>query len=511
MASIRQIRVRYKYDEDDIAIIEKMFAGMLRRKVLSDERLEQERMDNVSKFITRFRDNIFQDEYAILYELVATRRITTGDWTMMEAVINENKELILSAPQVNLAQFAADFTESDEYEAFMSMTKAAFERICDMEFIGSEGFDSAVNSFIELFERKYTRQCLNIMGAILSNPDPYVDYRSGRRKEYQGYAGVKDFFLVESMRIDSLRRAQGARQFTLGSEWLDEQLDEKRQAEKAAQRELLCKLGIPEIDNVWAGIRRTHMVGIIGPPKGGKTTLSAYMVHRLLKAGRRVAVWAMEGSAEESWINKLIAAICFEQGYNITSKDLADGLVGKTEEERRAVINARLAIAQNENLSFIEETGYVEDFLDVIDGHYKTFNHFDCLVVDSLLNLQTKTGRKKTEYLSSAYILLKNYIEHELTPRAACIVTAQFKQEAIKEARNKTDISFDETSGGETAETIRTPDNVLGIFSTPEERDNHVTTIYHIASRHSEQFKPAQVRALFGYAQFSSLNEIAGQ
>ena len=177
MAGFRQIRVRYKYDEDDINIIEKMFAGMLRRKVLSDERLEQERMDNVSKFITRFRDNVFQDEYAILYELVATRRITTGDWTMMEAVIDENKELILSAPQVNLAQFAADFTESDEYDAFISMTKAAFERICDMEFVGSEGFDSAVNSFIELFERKYTRQCLNVMGAILSNPEPYVDYR----------------------------------------------------------------------------------------------------------------------------------------------------------------------------------------------------------------------------------------------------------------------------------------------------------------------------------------------
>ena len=504
MAGFRQVKVRYPYDEDDIQIIEKMFSGIIRRSVLNDERLEKERMDNASKFITRFMDNVFQDEYAIIYELVATRRLTTGDWDMMEAVIHENKELILNAPQVNLAKFAADFTESDEYDAFISITKAAYERICDMEFIGADGFDSAVNGFIEIFERKYTRQCLNVMGAILNSPEPFVDYRGGRRKEYQGYAGSNDFFMVEKMRIDSLRRAQGARQFTVGSDWIDEMLDEKRQAEKAAQRELLCTLGIPEIDNIWAGIRRTHMVGIIGPPKGGKTTLSAFMVHRLLKEGRKVAVWVMEGSAEESWINKLIAAICYEQGVNVNSKDLADGLAGKTEEERRAVVSARLAIAQNENLSFIEETGYVEDFLDVIDGHYKTFNQFDCLVVDSLLNLQTKTGRRKSEYLSSAYILLKNYIEHELNPRAACIATAQFKQEAINEARNKTEITFDETSGGETAETIRTPDNVLGIFSTPEQRDSQYTSIYHIASRHSEQFKPVQVRALFSHAQFFS-------
>lgn len=504
MAGLRQVKVRYKYEEEDIQIIEKIFAGIFRRSVLTDERLERERVDNCAKFVAQFADNIFQDEYAILYELVATRKLTTGDWDMMSAVINENRDIILSAPQVNLAQFAGDFTEADEFEGFMACTKAAFERICDAEFTGAEGFRSAVANFIEVFERKYTRQCLNVMASILTSPDPYVDYRGGRRREYKGYKGAKEFYTVETLRIDALRGAQGARQFTVDSEWVNAHLDPKIQSERAKRREKLCDIGIKPIDKVWAGICRTHMIGIIGPPKGGKTTFSAYLVYKLLKAGKKVAVWAMEGSAEESWINKLIAAMCFDMNVNITTKDLAAGLSGKTEDEVRAVTEARLWLAQNENLSFIEETGYVEDFLDVIDGHYRAFNRFDCLVVDSLLNLQTKTGRKKTEYLSSAYILLKDYIEHKLDPAPACIATAQFKQETIKDAKNSVDITFDETSGGETAETIRTPDDVIGIFGTPMQRDSGYTTLYHIASRHTELFKKVEVRAIFGNAYFAS-------
>lgn len=504
MAGFKKVAVRYNYDEDDISILDSLFAGIFRRECLLDERLERERVENAGKFSSQFADNIFQDEYAILYELAVTRRLTTGDWEIHRAVIEENRELILSAPQVNLAKYAADFTESDEYDAFLSITKAAFERICDMDFRGSEGFRTATASFIEVFEKKYFKQCINVAAFILNSPDVFIDYRGGRRREYLGYTGSNEFLTVEKMKIDSLRGAQGTRQFTLNSEWINSCLDPELQAEKEKKREKLCDIDIPEIDTVWSGIRRTHMIGVIGPPKGGKTTLSAYMVHCLLKAGHRVAVWAMEGSAEESWINKLIAAACYDMNVNITTKDISDGLVGKTEEEKRAVVEARLSLAQNDKLSFIEETGYVEDFLSVIDGHYRAYNRFDCIVVDSLLNLQSKTGRKKSEYLSSAYILLKDYIEHKLTPAPACITTAQFKQESIKDARNSVDATFDETSGGETAETIRTPDNVLGVFGTPAQKDSGYTTIHHIASRHSELFKKVDVRALFGNAIFTS-------
>ena len=188
---------------------------------------------------------------------------------------------------------------------------------------------------------------------------------------------------------------------------------------------------------------------------------------------------------------------------HITTKDLEAGLAGVSVEDRRKIDAARASLIQEERLSFIEETGYVEDFLEVIDGHYRAFNRFDALVIDSPLNLQTRTGRKKSEYLSSAYILLKNYVEHKLDVPPVCIATAQFKQEAIKEARNSVEITFDETSGGETAETIRTPDEVIGIFGTPSQKDGGRVTLHHIATRHSAQFPKSDVKANYGAALFT--------
>lgn len=294
--------VRYKYEEDDIRAIENILSGILRKEVLTDAQQERERVDNASKFSARFAENIFQDEYAILYELVATRRLTTGKWDLMESIIDENRELVSNAPQVNLSQFKSDYTESDSYDAFISITKAAYERICAMPFSGSEGFNSHCKIFIELFEKRYMRQCLNVMSAILNSPDPFVDYRGGRRREYLGYKGANDFYSVERQRIDALQDAMRSRQFVVGTEWLHAQLDPELRAEREKRRELLCKIDIPEVDSVWTGLRRTHFIGIVGPPKGGKTTLSAYFVHCLLKAGRRVAIWVMEGSADE-WID----------------------------------------------------------------------------------------------------------------------------------------------------------------------------------------------------------------
>jgi hypothetical protein len=506
---MRKVLVWYQYNDTDDRLLDTLFSGIFRLEVLADEKQERERIENAAQFRARFENNIFYNEHSILYELAIMRKLTTGAWPIMEAVIEENRGIILSAQQVRLSQYGdGDYTDSDKFDSFLSTTKAVYERICNLPFPGAEGFRTAVHAFIETFENKYGRACLSYACNMLTSLDTYVDDRGGRRRVYQGYTGACDFWAAEKQKIDALRGAQRSRQFVVDSEFLLGELDPDLQAERAKRTELLCKLGIHEIDNVWSGIRRTRFIGIVGPPKGGKTSLAAFMVHRLLQAGRRVCVWAMEGSARESWINKLICAYCDDVfGFVVSTKDLEDNCIGLSDERRRMVGVARVALAQDERLSFIEETGYVEDFLEVIDGHYRVYNQFDAIVVDSLLNLQTKTGRKKTEYLSSAYITLKDYIEHKAgdgTP-PVCIATAQFKQEAIKEARTSAEISFDETSGGETAETIRTPDEVIGIFGTPAQKEVNTTTLYHIATRHTMQFPNDQVMARFGAALFASI------
>jgi hypothetical protein len=503
---MKTVNVRYQYDEGDIEILNRLFSGVFRLSPISDAELERQRNENLTKFSAQFADNVFQDEYAVFYELIARRRLTTGPWSEMLPVVDENREIILNAQQVNLAQYdSGNDTDSDSYDAFVAVMNTVYDQICALEFPGSEGFDSAVHAFVEVHEKKYMRHCLAVMGGILNAVDPYVDWRGGRRREYIGYKGACEFIAVEKGKIDALRTAMRVRQFAVDENWLEEQTDKKRQEEREKRMKPLCDLDIPEIDDVWAGLRRTRFIGIIGPPKGGKTTFAAFMVHRLLKAGMRVAVWAMEGSAQESWLDKLIAARCYEDfGCQVTARDVSDGNFSRTSNERSAIMISQATIAKENRLSFIEETGYEEDFIDVIDSHYRAYNKFDAIVIDSLLNLQTRTGRRKVDYLSSAYILLKDYVEHKLDPPPVCIATAQFKQEAIKEAHNTVDVSFDETSGGETAETMRTPDEVIGIFGTPQQKAFNRTTLHHIASRHSALFPKTLVRVNFGSALFES-------
>jgi archaellum biogenesis ATPase FlaH len=509
---MQKVNIRYQYDENDVAMLDALFAGIIRCEVLSDAKLEKEHIDNASKFAAQFADNIFQDEYSILYELAVTRQLTTGRWELMEAVIEENKKLIRNSPQVNLKYAASRMSyknpnESDEYDAFISITKSAYERICNMPFPGAEGFRTACLAFIDTFKKKYTRAMLNTTAGILNSDFPYIDKRGGKYREWQGFENSVEFYISEKAKIEALCSTQRTRQSVIDEEWFDEQTNPALIEERKKRMELLFKLGIPEIDNHWSGVRRTRLINILGAPKGGKTTLAAFMVYRALMAGRRVAIWAME-CTRETWINKLISLFCYYDGFSIDTKILDEEQLDYLPAEELLEINkARVKLMQSKRLSFIEEAGFVENFISVIDAHYRAINQFDLLVVDSPVNLQSNTGRRKVEYLSSAFMQLKDYGAHKLAPAPCIITTAQIKQEAIKEARNSVEITFDETSGGETAETIRTPNEVIAIFGTPNQKEVNRSSLHHVATRHATQFKSFELQAIFKHAVFKSLRE----
>ena len=68
--------------------------------------------------------------------------------------------------------------------------------------------------------------------------------------------------------------------------------------------------------------------------------------------------------------------------------------------------------------------------------------------------------------------------------------------------RDKPDEDLDVTAGGESAETIRTPDYVLGIFATPEEKRNAKCKFYCVATRHSQSFETFEAHADYGACYF---------
>jgi hypothetical protein len=84
------------------------------------------------------------------------------------------------------------------------------------------------------------------------------------------------------------------------------------------------------------------------------------------------------------------------------------------------------------------------------------------------------------------------------------LMPAQLKQDVVDYLRKNPGETIDVTSGGESAETIRTPDEVIGLFSSKEERSNNIMGMYSVASRHNESFRDFQAKCYLECCMFMS-------
>ena len=113
-------------------------------------------------------------------------------------------------------------------------------------------------------------------------------------------------------------------------------------------------------------------------------------------------------------------------------------------------------------------------------------------------------SKSKTDTAAEAYTTLKHYISYELPNKALALVTCQLKQAVIDELRSNPTAEIDVTAGGVTAETIRTPDFVVCLTSTKEERKQGQVRMNDVASRHSESFNSFYMGAELSCSYFYS-------
>ena len=142
------------------------------------------------------------------------------------------------------------------------------------------------------------------MARIMSDQG-YDEKKPGKRSRH--YAGFDDCraYYNENMKIlNELSQTDRVRSLVVDKEWLEQDL----QAENLEDKNALMTLGIPEIDDVLGELRRGNMLGILGPPKGGKTRFVNFIVSRALSLGLNVCIWSLEGTKEE-WIANQLAAL----------------------------------------------------------------------------------------------------------------------------------------------------------------------------------------------------------
>lgn len=458
-----------------------------------------------AKFKSMYVQNVFTNEYAFFHSVLTSLKIPVFSWAQLDIIINNSADDILTSERIDLSNFATfngvASTDEEKLEAFKYLVKVKFDELSN-KAVTLDEYDSACKIYNACYKEDETMKLINDM-AIIMTSGLSKKVGLGRKRIWKGADDAQEYYRRRKAEIDSIDETEGKiRSTVINEKWLGEQMENK----KTEDNEPLIDTGIIEIDSVHGPLHRGNMLEFLGPTKGGKTTLTTYMVERCLAAGLNVAIWPLEGTQEE-WTAGIIASMIRKKGrLNVNKKDILERNFA-TDEDYQLFVAAEAELAMGEgrgHLSFIEGICYVEDMIDTLTDHYNKDNAFDVIVIDSPLLALSRTGKSKPDRIGECFTILKNFINNKLPRKALALVTAQLKQTIIDELRANPAMEIPETAGGESAETIRTPDYVVCLVSTKEERQNKLAKLHDVAVRHTAPFKPFYLRAEFGCCHFYS-------
>lgn len=495
-----------------VETLNKIFAAILIGGLDKDNEKLEAKVNNFkvcsSRFAAYFPFNIFQNEYAFLYEILMTAKIKVYTENQLSDLVETHRDLILDSPYINLDKLSItvddrNTTEDEKVEVFKEDLLEMFNRLSNI-YVSEEEFISSCEIFIDYFKNNYMSLVSQRMAMIMTDSGIEEKQTGKRRKFYRGYDDAQYYYNEKMAVLRALSEEDRIKSKVIDDSWLQDELDKENS--KQREEETILDFGIDEIDKVMGGLQRSNMLGLLGPPKGGKTRMANYLVQRALSRGLNVAVWPIEGNDKEWEATQLSCYIKINHGITINSKDIRLRRY-ESDKIRQLVLSSKVALARSPKmgrLSFIEGTAYVEDFIDVLKTHYDNENPFDVIVIDQMINILSKKNKNKPERISEGYMLLKNFITNKLKVPAIAILPAQLKQSTVDYLRNNPDETIDITAGAESADTIRSPDEIIGLFSTKEERAAGIMRVYSVGSRHSGTFEDCAVGCELGSCYFYS-------
>lgn len=506
----------FSFDLGTQESLKKIFATLLvNPEIIGDMELAEYKYNIYQKslglFLSKFPINIFFNEYYFIYQVFKDSKVRLFSAEQLNSLIYYNQKDILDSPYIDLGianklDNGVILSDNEKIEAF---SESIVEKVYELtkKKVSYIDFESACNHYLEVYKNTLMQNTANAM-AMIMQPDGYIEYlKRGNKKHWQGLEDCQEYYITQKAKIEQLDDDN-----KLGYTLIDNDYALKENSldtNKENDIESILDYGIKEIDDVAVKMKRGNLINIMGVTKGGKTTFATYLTERALRKGLNVAVWALEGTVKER--QSIIECLC---AYNLENDPVR---VDRTtvldrnytsNRERQAIANARTVIASPKygNLSYIDGSAYVEDWESVVLDHYKRVNAFDVLIFDSPVLVLSRYGMGKVERISETIIKLKRLLANKIP--AVGIMTSQMKQEYIDRLRSKPNETIDVTAGGESSETIRTPDEIIGLFSNKLERSNGQMKIYNVASRHHDAFQDFYIGCDLGIGHFYSKPEL---
>ena len=463
---------------------------------------------SMNKFLSTYGDNIFEGEYAFFYSVLSVLKVKIFTKNQLESLVDQNATNILNSKYIDLSDIGStasggSLSDEEKIEAFKKDLFDKFDELSN-RYVTEDEFNSSIEIYNDYYKDKMMLEVAQNMTRIMSAEGFDDKLTRGRTRHYQGVEDCQKYYNSKIAIIRALDEEHSIKNILIDDAWLAEEAVK----DVAGDEDAIIDMGIPEIDEVHGMLRRGNIIEFMGPAKGGKTTMATYLAERCLEAGLNVAIWPLEGEKDE-WTS-LIQAIMvrkFKTNPMVLDKKKILERRYDNEFEKQNVLAARQMLATDKSrgrLSFISGVAYVENFIDVLENHYENVNPFDVIVMDSPILMLSLTGRGKVDRISEAYTLLKSYVTSKMKRKALCILTAQLKQDVVDMLRKNPNETIDVTAGGESAETIRTPDYVIGLMSTKNERALGQMKIYDVAVRHGASFEDCYIGCQLGCGYFYS-------
>lgn len=461
----------------------------------------------LNKLLSVTNPRLFRDENYVLFSVLFAYRgklkQLSIDDEFIKLYLNRNRKILQKARGYIDLNAYGEIDGSVEL-GYISGVVKHFKRLCSMGELSTKEFETMFEKYLIEFKTIEATRIYNQSSIILT------DGMDLGRKHLMGFEDSYNFSRKQLAEIEGLVDFQRGSGFTKDREMI---LEEKIDGKKSYKISDFDRL--EALNDVYGGIYTGMFYQFLAPPKSGKTKLCARIAHTTkVKYGNNVTIWAQEGG-KEAFLAQL-RAIHFDYTYN-TNVDISEKKFGisqdvilkdkfPTEDLRQLEMSSKLDFASNTDygvIDFIDRPFEVETFLDDIDASIKE-NNSTLLIIDYLQIIQSAGNKSERERVSDAYISLLNYCKDN---NIAVITPGQYKQEAFNAllAKGTTADADMRTSGGTSAEVLRTPDVILALWATTTDLLNNKMKFLSMPSRMNVTFPEIKANIDLCTCQFISV------
>ena len=356
-------------------------------------------LDNTRYLVNRVPVNIFQDEYAIIYQsakwCVKNNMPLTRD-VLQQLMLNSRDEL-LDSKKIVLGQDANN--DEDRFVEMVNLTLSEYDSMASEEF-ESRHLQGETNLYLQTWAQEEMQRLIYDLNII---------YTEGLRvgtKTYQGAEGVNNYYKRKYELIDSI---VNERKDYLADDINNAQISGLEIKDKITMEETdteyISKFGITSIDNQIIGAKTGEMIVVQGGSGVGKTRYAVGTLgYNALKMGKNVLHISLEQKPQRIYPMYQARHLLEQLGTRVglTSGDLIKNTYDASLEG--VVQESYIDLADNPAMGNLYVVGRKLDAVDIEDYLNSIYDEFqfDVVILDHFTLLGTKSSASKYVEMSDA-------------------------------------------------------------------------------------------------------------